>query len=121
MIRRCEDPANPQWPDYGGRGIYVCERWHDFDLYYADTGDAPDGQSLDRIDNDGPYASGNVRWATPKEQRANQRSMRRKTHCKNGHPFDEVNTSVNRHGWRTCRTCRNAYKAQRKAAQEPAA
>lgn len=81
MIQRCTNPRDAQWPNYGGRGITVCQRWRDsFESFLADVGPRPLGRvggragfSIDRINNDGGYEPGNVRWATPKEQRANQR------------------------------------------------
>jgi hypothetical protein len=73
MIMRCENIRHVKYPSYGGRGITVCERWHDFDLFYADVGDAPPGMTLDRRDNDDGYHPGNWRWATAKEQIANRR------------------------------------------------
>jgi hypothetical protein len=74
MIERCENPAHISYPRYGPRGIKVCDRWHDFDAFLADVGFPPSpGLQIDRIDNDGDYEPGNVRWATAQEQRLNQR------------------------------------------------
>lgn len=77
MWDRCERPGAASYKDYGGRGITVCERWTSFDNFLADMGTRPAGTTLDRINNDGSYEPGNCRWATPKEQRANQRPRRR--------------------------------------------
>jgi hypothetical protein len=74
MLGRCGDPEHPSWPRYGARGISVCQRWIDsFDAFLADMGPRPSPKhSIDRIDNDGNYEPSNCRWATDKEQRANQ-------------------------------------------------
>jgi hypothetical protein len=63
--------------NYAARGISICERWSDFNIFYADMGPRPTPRhSLDRIDNNGNYEPGNVRWATRKEQAANQRRVK---------------------------------------------
>lgn len=76
MVQRCTNPAKPNWPNYGGRGITVCDRWLDFTNFLADMGEKPQGLSIDRIDVDGNYEPGNCRWATDAEQRANKRSRK---------------------------------------------
>jgi hypothetical protein len=76
MKGRCSNPKNIGWKHYGGRGISVCERWMKFENFYADMGKIPDGKTLDRMDNDGPYSPENCRWATEAEQKRNTRVTR---------------------------------------------
>lgn len=75
MIQRCTNPKNSKYKNYGGRFISVCDRWRDsFPSFLADVGERPGPKfSIDRIDNDGNYQPGNVRWATSSQQRRNQR------------------------------------------------
>jgi len=79
MMRRCTDPQHPSWHNYGGRGIQVHPDWmddpHAFYAYLDALGDCPEGHSLDRIDNDGNYEPGNLRWADKSTQRKNARSQ----------------------------------------------
>lgn len=78
MLTRCTNPKSQDWENYGGRGIRVCERWQDFKKFLADMGRKPSAShSIDRIDVNGNYEPSNCRWATPKEQRANQRPIER--------------------------------------------
>lgn len=73
MHRRCYNSNYKRYPDYGGRGIGVCERWHSFENFLEDMGERPKGKTIDRIDPDGNYEPSNCRWATPEEQSRNIR------------------------------------------------
>lgn len=74
MRARCNDPEHDAYPYYGGRGIKVCKEWQEsFDNFLRSVGIRPAGRTLDRIDPNGDYVAGNVRWATAQEQRNNRR------------------------------------------------
>lgn len=74
MKQRCYDENQRAYQNYGGRGITVCDEWREsFPQFLADMGERPEGYSLDRIDNDGPYAPWNCRWADKSTQGFNQR------------------------------------------------
>lgn len=74
MRARCTNPKLPQFKDYGGRGIRVCDRWNDYASFIADMGNRPSPRhSLDRIDVNGNYEPGNCRWATKDVQQHNRR------------------------------------------------
>jgi hypothetical protein len=86
MVRRCHNPNDKSYKDYGGRGIIVCDRWREpngkgCENYYNDVheilGPRPSSEhSLDRIDNDGNYEISNLRWATKVEQHKNRRKFK---------------------------------------------
>lgn len=77
ILRRCEDPEDPSYPDYGARGISVCDRWHSVTNFVADNEAlAIPGLTIDRIDNNGNYEPGNCRWATGFVQHNNTRANR---------------------------------------------
>lgn len=73
MIRRCTVKSAPNYKNYGGRGIQVCERWQDYLNFVADMGEPPKGLSIERKDNDGNYEKDNCIWATRTEQNSNRR------------------------------------------------
>lgn len=85
MKTRCGNPKVKSFPDYGGRGIKVCERWltgdgyrSGFECFIADMGMRPTPKhSLERKNNEGHYEPGNVVWATRAEQAKNTRATRR--------------------------------------------
>lgn len=83
MKQRYFDPKSAGYKNYGGRGISVDPAWlgeGGFERFFVYLGPRPSAKhSLDRIDVNGPYAPGNVRWATSREQSRNKRNSRRIT------------------------------------------
>lgn len=78
MKSRCGNPLAPDYPRYGGRGIRVCPQWEaSFEAFFSYIGPKPTpDHSVDRINNNGNYEPGNVRWATRKEQARNKRNTK---------------------------------------------
>lgn len=81
MKQRCGNKNNKDFRHYGGRGIAICNEWHnDFKMFYdwAISNGWQKGLTIDRVDNNGNYEPNNCRWVTMKEQNRNQRSRVKK-------------------------------------------
>lgn len=101
MIARCYEPLTTNYFRYGGRGIYVAEEWavynngcNAFILWAINNGYEP-GLTLDRIDNNGPYAPWNCRWTTMKVQSNNRRGNTIITYCGESHTMTEWADIIN--------------------------
>lgn len=73
MMRRCYKELDKDYKNYGGRGIAVHAPWHEYLVFASEVGEPTGKQTLDRIDVDGHYEPGNVRWAEPSVQMRNMR------------------------------------------------
>ena len=76
MLQRCGNSLNPSFKNYGGRGIHVCVRWHSFMNFLSDMGEAPDGLTIERRNNEIGYDPENCLWATCADQALNTRRNR---------------------------------------------
>jgi len=111
MKARCYFPAAKDFPYYGGRGIVVCHAWRSsFAVFLADMGECPGDQTLDRIDNDGPYCPFNCRYASRTDQANNCRTNHIVTFNgisltlaqwsrSTGIPYTALIQRINRLGW----------------------
>lgn len=96
--QRCYNPKCRDYKYYGGRGITICDRWlESFDNYLEDMGLRPAGMTLERKDNDGPYAPENCVWATRSTQGQNTRQARFITYQGETHTMSEWERRL---GWK---------------------
>ena len=81
LRNRCQNPNNPSYANYGGRGIQVCDRWNDFENFLSDMGRRPSAKhSIERVDNSGPYAPDNCVWIPKGDQNKNKRNVKQFTY-----------------------------------------
>jgi hypothetical protein len=81
ILLRCHDPRSEYYPLYGGRGIFVCEEWHDFRPFFNFWGLPPNERSsMERVDNNKGYEPSNCRWSHVGEQNMNTRRNKLITH-----------------------------------------
>jgi hypothetical protein len=94
MRERCTNENNDRYPDWGGRGIKVCDRWDGedgFKNFLSDMGKKPSLEyTLDRIDNNGDYTPENCRWATPSDQSKNKRIYKTNKSGHTGISYDKT-------------------------------
>ena len=74
MRNRCANVRSVDYPDYGGRGIGICDRWKSFAMFLDDMGLRPKHHSIERIDVNGDYNPGNCKWLLTKRQARNRRN-----------------------------------------------
>lgn len=111
MRGRCTNTNAPNYSDYGGRGISVCDRWQSFDNFLADMGMRPsENHSIDRRDNNGSYEPSNCYWATQDEQCINRRCSY--TFIIRGQSFPSAKEAANAFGV-TTQTIREWTKGKR--------
>ena len=94
MLQRCNNSNSKDYPNYGGRGVKVCEEWLEYINFYnwsIENGYC-EGVSIDRINSNGDYEPSNCRWITNKEQQNNKRNNnKRKMIDSCNHDFEVYN------------------------------
>jgi hypothetical protein len=111
MKARCYNPKSTQYKRYGDRGIKICDEWvNNFEAFYEYMGQAPEGLTIDRINNDGNYEPGNVRWANRTAQCINRSKFNenRSTGHRNVYMFG-ARQSKKRYTVRFHRECKPIY------------
>jgi hypothetical protein len=101
---RCTKPKNRAFKNYGGRGIEF--RFASFEEFFAELGPRPQGTELERINNDGHYEPGNVRWATHGEQQVNRRRGLKRQHSSK---YPGVSWHKSNSNWRAAATIKGVH------------
>lgn len=98
MKQRCHNPNDKAYKNYGGRGVFVCRRWRkSFKKFLKDVGERPGKEyTAHRIDNNGPYAPWNFKWATWKEQQDPKNKRRSKNSKLYEWEVREIRTLLNK-------------------------
>jgi hypothetical protein len=110
---RCYNPANPGYERYGARGIRLAPQWENDRLRFvrdvlAEIGEKPNSlMTLDRIDNNGDYVPGNLRWATFETQQINSRPTKRVKLCLSNHLVEVLHSEAKRLSLRPAKLLRN--------------
>lgn len=96
IIQRCTNPKNKSYHRYGGRGITICEEWlNSFENFFHYVGSRPGkGYSIDRIDNNGNYEPGNVKWSTSLEQNNNLSSNKKVINTETNEEYPTITSAA---------------------------
>lgn len=98
MMDRCYNSKSPSFELYGGRGVRVCERWHEVRNFFLDMGLAPAGHSIERVDPNGDYGPLNCKWIPRSQQSANRRNCYVNRNVPNGEEFQKRKQKLIRAG-----------------------